>query len=81
MSSMRTGRGFRHTYKNVRLFVDEEVEGWVSAAYSIAEHRWIDKDSFIYNDLEEAKKSSVAIAEMFLGETLPEFDWEAYGSS
>jgi L-ascorbate metabolism protein UlaG (beta-lactamase superfamily) len=62
------------TYKNLRLFVREENEGWLAYVYDLDQIRFLHEGELCHPTIEAAQKEAKSQADLILGETT-DIDW------
>lgn len=64
------------TYKHLRLFVEEEHDGWAAHVYDLDGMQLVHEGRLFHPTAEAAQKEAQAKADLILGETT-DIDWSA----
>jgi hypothetical protein len=65
------------TYKNLRLLVREENQGWQAYVYDLDQIRFLHEGEVCHPTVEAAQKEAQSKANLILGETI-EVDWSTH---
>jgi len=62
------------TYKHLRLFVEEEPEGWLAYVCDLDQFRFVHEGSLFHATVEGARTEAQTNVDLILGETT-DIDW------